>query len=125
MDDYPAAPSGGGGRSSAAPVRYYGSLETDTTGIGGKRAAAAAGAAQAQEQAQAQAQAQARAQRRRGGRSPVKDRSEVVKGALFGAINASICLPASVSFATIIFRHEAFGASSACGSGPVGKHKLV
>lgn len=30
------------------------------------------------------------------------------KGVVYGLINASICLPASISFSTIIFRHEAF-----------------
>ncbi len=31
-----------------------------------------------------------------------------LKGIIYGLINASICLPASISFATIIFRHAAF-----------------
>ncbi len=35
-------------------------------------------------------------------------RDEWFKGLLYGLINASICLPASISFSTIIFRHEAF-----------------
>ncbi|KAM3572911.1 hypothetical protein VYU27_005111 [Nannochloropsis oceanica] len=36
------------------------------------------------------------------------NRDEWFKGVLYGLINASICLPASISFSTIIFRHEAF-----------------
>lgn len=35
-------------------------------------------------------------------------RAEWFQGILYGLINASICLPASISFSTIIFRHEAF-----------------
>lgn len=48
------------------------------------------------------------------GRKPRKKRKggitleEWLQGVLYGLINASICLPASISFSTIIFQHEAF-----------------
>ena len=37
-----------------------------------------------------------------------RDHQEVARGILYGTINAMMCVPVSISFATIIFRNEAF-----------------
>lgn len=88
-----------GGRRRAAS---YGSMDDRHDGNSWKQRAVPAAAA-----------APVAARQRRGPASHKASstgRAETVRGMLFGAINASICLPASVSFATIIFHHEAYGA---------------
>lgn len=38
----------------------------------------------------------------------VSDPQEVIRCLLYGIINTALCVPVSISFATIIFRHEAY-----------------
>lgn len=105
-------PAGGGAEAAMPPYHhYYGSMEDDDKADGDwkQRGARAGGQLPNPQPPPPQQQQVGRRQRRKRGSSSW-DRAEVVRGVLFGAINASICLPASVSFATIIFRHEAFGA---------------
>lgn len=90
---------------------YYGSMDDDGGGGGGGGGKRRPMNVTVPPPPPAQANGRPPPRRRRVGSSSSSCfDGEVMRGVLFGAINASICLPASVSFATIIFRHEAFGA---------------